>query len=232
MMKLFVLILVFMQFASQHDDYLQARKRMVKEQIVARGVKNQAVLKAMETIPRHLFVPADQAQYAYNDTPLSIGYGQTISQPYIVAFMTESMELKKTDKVLEIGTGSGYQAAILSKIVSQVYTIEILEPLGLSARKKLEELGYNNVTTKIGDGYFGWKEYAPFNAIIVTANVEAIPPELINQLAEGGKMIIPVGPSHGSQNLVLLEKKDGKTKQIKLIPVRFVPFTRSNAQNN
>ena len=227
MTKVFLIVLLFITLPFQTDEYAEARKKMVKEQIIARGVKDHAVIKAMETVPRHKFVPDDQVPFAYNDAPLPIGFDQTISQPFIVAFMTESLKLKKTDRVLEIGTGSGYQAAILSKIVNEVYTIEILEPLGLRARQVLEDLNYNNITTKIGDGYYGWKEYAPFDAIIVTANVEAIPPELIKQLAEGGRMIIPVGPSHGSQNLVLLEKKNGKTKQVKLIPVRFVPFTRS-----
>ncbi|MBN1118453.1 MAG: protein-L-isoaspartate(D-aspartate) O-methyltransferase [Bacteroidales bacterium] len=227
MTKVLLIVLLFITLPFQIDEYAEARKKMVKEQIIARGVKDHAVIKALETVPRHKFVPDAQVPFAYNDAPLPIGFDQTISQPFIVAFMTESLKLKKTDRVLEIGTGSGYQASILAQIVSEVYTIEILEPLGLRAKQVIEDLNYKNITIKIGDGYYGWKEHAPFDAIIVTANVEAIPPELLKQMAEGGRMIIPVGPSHGSQNLVLLEKKNGNTKQVKLIPVRFVPFTRS-----
>lgn len=208
------------------QDYTSERKKMIRDQIVARGINDLATIKAMEAVPRHEFVPPDMAPYAYSDGPLSIGYEQTISQPYIVAYMTSSLELKKNDTVLEIGTGSGYQAAVLAEIVSQVYTIEIVEPLGKEAIQRFKELGYKNIETRIGDGYHGWKEHAPYNAIIVTANAEEIPPELINQLAEGGKLIIPVGPQNYTQQLVLAEKKKGIIKKNYLLPVRFVPFTR------
>lgn len=210
----------------QTNEYSLERKRMIQNQIIARGVTDRATIQAMEIVPRHKFVPRDLKSYAYDDSPLSIGYGQTISQPFIVAYMTESLNLIKTDTVLEIGTGSGYQAAVLSMIVSQVYTVEIVKPLAEEAIERFKKLGYKNIATKIGDGYFGWKEHAPYDAIIVTANVEEIPPELNNQLAEDGRMIIPVGPQHYNQNLVLVEKKNGKIKQRNLLPVRFVPFTR------
>jgi protein-L-isoaspartate(D-aspartate) O-methyltransferase len=226
MIRIILLLLLILPVFLQSDEYTSERKKMIDEQIIARGITHRATIKAMEIVPRHKFVPAELEGYAYHDSPLSIGFGQTISQPYIVAFMTASLDPQESDTVLEIGTGSGYQAAVLSKIVSQVYTVEIVKPLALQAKERFVQLGYTNIKAKSGDGYHGWKEYAPYNAIIVTANVENIPPELINQLSEGGKLIIPVGSNEGNQNLVLLTKINGKIKKKVLLPVRFVPFTR------
>lgn len=209
------------------ENYSAQRELMVKTQLIPRYIVDSATLKAMRQVERHEFVPSLYKKYAYNDSPLPIGNDQTISQPYIVAFMTQELNLKPKHRVLEIGTGSGYQAAVLSTIVDSVYTIEIVEPLGIAAKKRLERLGYNNIVTKIGDGYHGWPEKAPFDAIMVTAAVKEIPQTLIDQLAEGGKMIIPVEPSKLNSNLVLLTKKNGKIKTKKRIPVAFVPFTRT-----
>jgi protein-L-isoaspartate(D-aspartate) O-methyltransferase len=221
-----VLILFFIICCNQEDKYAVARDKMIREQIIDRGITDKALIKAFYDVERHLFVPEDQAEYAYYDGPLSIGYGQTISQPYIVAYMTDALHIKTTDKVLEIGTGSGYQAAIIAKLAKQVYTIEIVEPLGLEAKERLKKLNFSNIEVKIGDGYAGWKEYAPFDKIIVTAAAPSIPEPLIEQLTEGGKLIIPVGAEHSTQQLVLLEKKQGKIKTTSLLPVRFVPFKR------
>ena len=204
--------------------FVQARKEMVETQIKRRGVKNKRVLEAMLKVERHKFVSQSVQKLAYNDYPLPIGEEQTISQPYIVALMTELLQLKGNEKVLEIGTGSGYQAAILAELAKEVYSIEILEPLANRAEKLLQELGYNNITVKCGDGYIGWKEYAPFDGIIVTCAPPYIPQPLIEQLAEGGKMVIPVGVHW--QELKLLEKINGKMKTTNIIPVRFVPMTR------
>jgi len=205
------------------DPFLKKRIEMVEKQIIARGVKNEKVIEAMKKVPRHLFVPEEYRHLAYTDGPLPIGYDQTISQPYIVAYMTEVLDLKENEKVLEIGTGSGYQAAILAEICKEVYTIEIIEDLANSAKKTLKELGYNNIYIKIGDGYKGWPEKAPFDAIIVTCSPTNIPKPLIEQLAENGRMIIPVGEWY-NQQLVLLRKKNGKMIKENLIPVRFVPM--------
>jgi len=199
---------------------------MVSQQIKRRGVSDIATLKALRSVKRHLFVPEAYRSRAYNDNPLPIGYGQTISQPYIVAYMTEIIEPKPQFKVLEIGTGSGYQAAVLAEIINTIHTIEIIEELGEAAAKRLKQLGYDNVELKIGDGYYGWEEKGPFDAIIVTAATEFIPPPLIQQLKEGGKMIIPVGSPFQVQMLMLVEKKNGKATTKSLFPVRFVPFTR------
>ena len=196
---------------------------MVRDQIRKRGVTDENVLKAMQKVERHRFVPLEYRAEAYEDHPLPIGDGQTISQPYIVAFMTEALELKPTDRVLEIGTGSGYQAAILAEICDSVYTIEIFESLALSAMKVLNELGYLNVVVKSGDGYQGWAEHAPYDGIIVTCAPENIPGKLEEQLAEGGRMIIPVGGTY-TQELILLEKKNGKIQKKNVLPVRFVPM--------
>lgn len=196
---------------------------MVQNQIVDRGISSEKVVDAFKNVKRHLFVPDDLQRRAYEDRPLPIGYNQTISQPYIVALMTEVLDLKESDKVLEIGTGSGYQAAILAEIVDEVYTIEIVEPLGKKARERLNELEYNNVEVKIGNGYKGWPEHAPFDAIIVTAAPTEIPEPLKEQLADGGKMIIPVGERF-AQELVLLQKSNGKLKRKSITPVRFVPM--------
>jgi protein-L-isoaspartate(D-aspartate) O-methyltransferase len=221
-----VIVLLLIAFTGfQIDDMHEARDRMVDEQIIARGIKDLPTINAMRKVQRHLFVPPELSAFAYRDHPLSIGYGQTISQPYIVAYMTDALALSPDDKVLEIGTGSGYQAAILAEIVAEVVTIEIVEPLALAAKNLLENLGYKNVTVIAGDGYKGYPERAPFDAIIVTAAPENIPPPLLEQLAEGGRMIIPVGPVQNTQYLVLAEKKKGKIQQKKMLPVRFVPFT-------
>jgi protein-L-isoaspartate(D-aspartate) O-methyltransferase len=205
------------------DPYSAARGSMVDNQIARRGVNDARVLEAMRLVPRHLFVPDSARAEAYDDRPLSIGEGQTISQPYIVALMTETLNLTGKERVLEIGTGSGYQAAVLSKLVADVYTIEILKPLGEQAQRTLADLGYKNVHVRIGDGYKGWPEAAPFDAIIVTAAPEHIPEPLKQQLKIGGRMIIPVGAF--VQDLILLTKTaDGFTKK-NLAPVRFVPMT-------
>ncbi len=180
----------------------------------------------MLKVPRHLFVPDYLANQAYLDSPLPIGYGQTISQPYIVAYMTSILEPEKTDKILEIGTGSGYQAAVLAEIVDSVFTVEIIDGLAEQAQQLLKLLGYGNVWVKSGDGFHGWKEHAPYDKIIVTAAPEEIPQPLTEQLKEGGKMIIPVGEKYGYQYLILVEKKKGKVLKKNMLPVRFVPFTR------
>lgn len=198
---------------------------MVAEQVERRGIKDPRVLAAMRKVPRHEFVPAAMKDDAYDDRPLPIGHGQTISQPYIVALMTEMLALSGDEKVLEIGTGSGFQAAVLGELAKEVYTIEIVEPLGISAARTLKRLGYGNVKTRIGDGYQGWREAAPFDAVIVTCAPEAVPPPLVEQLAENGRMIIPVGPEGKAQELILLRKHGGKLQRKEVLPVRFVPMT-------
>jgi protein-L-isoaspartate(D-aspartate) O-methyltransferase len=218
--------LLFLLFFMVSQDYTSQRQRMVSEQLEKRGITSTAVLNAMRQVPRHEFVPTEYQHLAYEDGPLPIGYNQTISQPYIVAYMTEKLNVNKHMKVLEIGTGSGYQAAILSLLADSVYTIEIVRPLGEQARKKLKDLGYNNVRVKIGDGFQGWKQYGPYDAIMVTAAPEKVPPPLIDQLKENGIMIAPIGPEGGMQYLRLLEKRNGKLIKTRLLPVRFVPFTR------
>jgi len=209
---------------NKEDVYRLQRKKMVADQIVARGVEDEKVLWAMRTVPRHKFVSEDLINSAYEDRPLPIGFGQTISQPYIVALMTQLLGVGEKDKVLEVGTGSGYQAAILSGIVKEVYTIEIFEELGTSAGKRLKDLGYHNVKVKVADGYYGWPEEAPFDAIIVTCAATHIPPPLIEQVKDGGIMCIPVGSVFWTQNLMLVEKKDGKITARSVLPVRFVPL--------
>jgi len=198
------------------------RDLMVKTQIEARGVSDKGVLDAMRKVERHKFVPGSHIASAYEDHPLPIGHGQTISQPYIVALMTELCELNGTEKVLEIGTGSGYQAAILSLLAGKVYSIEIVEPLGKSARQKLAELGYSNVQVRIGDGYRGWPEEAPFDVIILTASPPKIPQTLIEQMAEGGILVAPEGDF--SQELVKITKQNGKISRRTITYVRFVPM--------
>jgi protein-L-isoaspartate(D-aspartate) O-methyltransferase len=198
------------------------RHRMVEEQIRRRNIKDPRVLWAMETVPRHLFVRPDDFANAYDDTPLPIGLGQTISQPYIVALMTELLDLEPAHRVLEIGTGSGYQAAVLSLLVSEVFSIECIEPLGAEARERLESLGYDNVRVKIADGYAGWREAAPFDAVIVTAAPERIPDELVDQLVDGGRMAIPVGTNF--QELYRVVIRGGDTIEEKIANVRFVPM--------
>jgi protein-L-isoaspartate(D-aspartate) O-methyltransferase len=211
---------------AQEDPYKARREKMVRDQIWRRGVKDTAVLRAMRTVERHLYVPDQYVNSAYEDRPLPIGYGQTISQPYIVAYMTQVIEPKPGYKVLEVGTGSGYQAAVLAEIVKHVYTIEIICELATSAKERLGNLGYNNITVKCGDGYNGWAEFAPFDAIIVTAGAEDIPQPLIDQLKDGGLMVLPVGDPYMVQSLKLVKKDGGKTITQDLMLVRFVPLIR------
>jgi protein-L-isoaspartate(D-aspartate) O-methyltransferase len=231
-MPYFLLILtmnffIFSTFAASGPaDFTSLQKQMVKQQIIDRGIKDPRVIKAMEKVPRHLFVPEDHRACAYDDAPLCIGEGQTISQPYIVAFMTETLDLKAGDKILEIGTGSGYQAAILAEIVKEVYTIEIIEKLGKRAKATLTHLGYKNVHVKIGDGYKGWPEQAPFDAVIVTCAPEKIPPDLVSQLKEGGRMIIPVGTEVSVQKLIKVTKKNGRSEIQEERQVKFVPMVK------
>jgi protein-L-isoaspartate(D-aspartate) O-methyltransferase len=198
---------------------------MVEEQIRARGITNKTVLEAMRRVPRHEFVPTSYQRQAYEDYPLPIGHGQTISQPYIVAFMTELLDLKPGEKVLEIGTGSGYQAAVLAEITTNVFTIEIVEELGRRAEADLTRLGYKHVKVKTGDGYQGWPEHAPFDAIIVTCSPDHVPKPLIEQLKDGGRMVIPVGDVRTGQDLYLLEKQGNDLRRRAVLPVRFVPMT-------
>ncbi|MFH2066140.1 MAG: protein-L-isoaspartate(D-aspartate) O-methyltransferase [Pseudomonadota bacterium] len=207
----------------KEEEYTRLRHEMVKNQIESRGISHPRVLDALKTVPRHRFVPGKNRNLAYNDYPLPIGEEQTISQPYIVALMTEILNPDPEKNILEIGTGSGYQAAILAQLYKQVYTIEIIDILGRQSRKLLAELGYRNVQVKIGDGYQGWKEHSPFDAIIVTCAPSHIPEPLKEQLAEGGKMIIPVGKAD-DQRLILLVKEKGKIREKEVIPVRFVPM--------
>ncbi len=199
------------------------QQKMIEKQIMARGIKDPKVLNALKKVQRHLFVPDEYVSSAYNDSPLPIGYGQTISQPYIVAYMTEIINLKPSDRVLEIGTGSGYQAAVLAEIAKFVYTIEIIPQLGERAEELLKKSGYTNIEVRIGDGYKGWPEQAPFDVIIVTCSPTHIPAPLEEQLAEGGRMIIPVGEKY-VQQLIYLVKKKGKLNRMKNLPVSFVPM--------
>lgn len=204
----------------------KARERMVTEQIVARDINDQAVIAAMRKVPRHLFVPKEYISEAYEDNPLPIGYGQTISQPYIVALMTETAEAGRGKKILEIGTGSGYQAAVLAELGAKVYTIEIVPELAESSAAVFRKTGYADIVSKYGDGYAGWPEFAPFDIIIVTAAPREIPGPLIDQLADNGKMVIPVGPPAAVQELILVEKNNGVIVRKRISFVRFVPFRR------
>lgn len=230
---LIVLVLVLGRVGCQQAEYSKdfdsARVSMVERQIIERGITDSRVIAAMKKVPRHLFVPENLRHYAYSDGPVPIGYGQTISQPYVVALMTEELRVNPTDKVLEVGTGSGYQAAVLAEIGCQVYTIEILEPLARSAEQRLKELGYTNVKVKVGDGYLGWPEYAPFDRVIVTCAPKEIPQPLIDQLADGGIMVIPVGPE-GFQYLYRVKKYGGIVETEKITPVSFVPLTGPHAK--
>jgi len=210
-------------------DFAAQRQRMVQQQLKAHGIKNERVLAAMAKVAREEFIPAGARVEAYEDGPLPIGYDQTISQPYIVAFMTDQLRPKRSDRVLEIGTGSGYQAAILAELVTEVYTIEIVEPLAKAAEATLQRLGYKNVHLKVGDGYKGWQEEAPFDAIIVTCAPDKVPQPLVDQLKDGGRMVIPVGERF-AQQLYLLEKKNGQLKESVTLPVRFVPMLRDAQQ--
>lgn len=209
--------------AGKADPTAAARERMVREQIEARGVTDARVLAAMRAVPRHELVPEELRGSAYEDRPLPIGYGQTISQPYVVAFMTQALELEPGDRVLEVGTGSGYQAAVLGELAKEVYTIEIVEPLAERAAADLARLGYKNVHVRAGDGYRGWPEHAPFDAIVVTAAPERVPQPLIDQLAVGGRLVLPVG--RFIQELVRITREETGLREERLLDVRFVPMT-------
>ncbi len=223
-------VLIFCMCGLSHsndvDYFFGLRESMVQGQIVRRGVNDAKVLDAMREVPRHLFVPKDKEEAAYQDHPLSIGHNQTISQPYIVGFMSEAIEPSAKDKILEIGTGSGYQAAVLSEIVNHVYSVEIVKPLADEATARLKSLGYENITVKCDDGFKGWVEHSPFDKIIVTAAPKDIPEKLVEQLKVGGKMIIPVGSI--TQELILITKTEDGIKQKSLLPVRFVPMITPN----
>ncbi len=212
-------------FAAEEDLYAEKRKAMVEKDLKGRGIKDMKVLDVMGRIPRHLFVPGSQRGKAYADHPLPIGEGQTISQPYVVALMSEALRVKPSDRVLEIGTGSGYQAAVLAEMVKEVYTIEIKKSLADGARATLKELGYGNVEVRFGDGYLGWEEKAPFDAIIITAAPDHIPPRLIAQLKEGGRLVLPLGSAGSYQTLTLVTKEKGKLDVQQIGSVVFVPMT-------
>ena len=220
-----IIILCAENVSAKKEVSMLAREKMVKEQIQRRGITDSRILDVMRKIERHLFVPENLKNLAYTDGPLPIGYNQTISQPYIVAFMTQAAGLAPENRVLEIGTGSGYQAAVLAEIVKEVYTIEIIEPLAENARLLLEGMGYQNIKVKYGDGYKGWQEHAPFDAIVVTAAPAQIPMELVNQLKEGGRMVVPIGGFY--QELYLITKTDTGFEKKALLPVRFVPMVHS-----
>lgn len=216
------------RFKEREDE----RNQLVEEAITAHGIKDSATIEAIRNVPRHLFVPEKQQKYAYENVPLPIGYGQTISQPFVVAYMTQALNLEAGEKVLEIGTGSGYQAAVLSELTPYVFTIEIVEELAKRTRTLLKQLGYKTIKTKIGDGYKGWKKHAPFDAIILTAAAEQIPEPLVQQLKPGGIMIMPVGRQNETQALVQITKnKEGDIETRQLLPVRFVPMTGDVQKN-
>jgi protein-L-isoaspartate(D-aspartate) O-methyltransferase len=233
--KVLISLLLLLATATVADDYMQARLQLIT--VIEQDVRDTSlyldkealdprVMTALARVPRHEFVPAAQRPYAYTNRPLPIGHGQTISQPYIVALMSDLIKPQANDRVLELGTGSGYQAAILAELTGQVFSIEIIEELGKQAAERLSRLGYDNITTRIGDGYYGWEEHAPFDAIVVTAAASHVPPPLIAQLKPGGRMVIPVGSHFLTQQLVLIEKEPGGqliTRQI--LPVKFVPLT-------
>jgi protein-L-isoaspartate(D-aspartate) O-methyltransferase len=210
--------------AQRSDGFVEARAAMVQKEVSGRGIRDPRVCAAMQEVPRHLFVPPDQRKFAYRDGALPIGNGQTITSPYVVAFMTEKLEPQASDKVLEIGTGSGYQASVLSRVVAEVYTIEIVEPLGRRATRTIQRLGYDNVHVKIGDGYLGWPEHAPFDKIIVTCSPEDVPRALVDQLKEGGRLVVPLGERF-QQTLYLFRKTGGQLQREKLESTFFVPMT-------
>ncbi len=223
---LFAVAIITGAVSSLAADYTARREAMVEATIEGRGITDAATLRAMKAVERHEFVTPGMEAQAYADRPLSIGYGQTISQPYIVAAMTEMLQVGEGDVVLEIGAGSGYQAAVLAEIVKHVYTIEIVPQLATLSTERMERLGYDNVTVKEGDGYFGWEDHAPFDGIIVTAAATHIPPPLVEQLKPGARMVIPVGPPMQVQHLMIVEKReDGTVSQRSVMPVRFVPLT-------
>jgi protein-L-isoaspartate(D-aspartate) O-methyltransferase len=222
---LLVMLVMGREVVRAEDSEVKLREAMVRNQLAAGGIKDPRVLETMMEVPRHEFVPASVRSFAYVDGPLPIGHGQTISQPFVVAFMTQALDLSKDDVVLEVGTGSGYQAAILGKLAKEVYSIEIVAPLAESAKAALAKLGFENVHVKAGDGYLGWPEKAPFDAIIVTCAPDHVPEPLVTQLKEGGRLVIPVGEEGAVQELVLLRKKDGQISREKMLDVRFVPRT-------
>lgn len=222
--SILIIVLVSLVAQCEQEKFQTARDRMVQMQIVARGVADTATLRAMRNVPRHEFVPREWIQRAYDDSPLPIGYDQTISQPYIVAFMTELIKPRRGQRVLEVGTGSGYQAAVLGEIVDSVFTIELIPELRETAAACLTKLGYRNVVTRQGDGYMGWAEHAPFDAILVTASAEEIPQPLVRQLKDGGIMVIPVGSVLGVQSLTVVRKKGNDVVTESVLPVRFVPL--------
>lgn len=207
-------------------DFAAQRQQMVRDQLEGREIYDRRVLEAMGKVPRHELVPEDQKRFAYLDRPLPIGFGQTISQPFIVALMTQSVDPQPGDKVLEVGTGSGYQAAVMAELCSQVFTIEIVEGLAERAAADLERLGYENITVRAGDGYAGWASQAPFDIIIITAAAEEIPQPLIDQLADGGRLIMPIGPVYAIQELTLIRRQGDELIRSQITPVRFVPLTR------
>ena len=221
---LFLSVLFLTTYPLAQDPYAEKRHAMVDHDLKERGIKDKRVLDVMAKVPRHLFVDQPLRNTAYEDHPLPIAEGQTISQPYVVALMTEALRLKPSDRVLEIGTGSGYQAAILAEIVKEVYTVEIRKSLAETATQRLKDLGYRNVKVKFGDGYFGWEEYAPFDAIIITASANHIPPSLIKQLKEGGRLILPLGSTVFYQTLTLVTKEKGDLNIEQMGPVIFVPM--------
>ena len=226
--KRILLVVVLASFGARchqsQETYQKARERMVEDQIVARGVQDTLTVRAMRTVPRHEFVPPEWRSEAYADHPLPIGYDQTISQPYIVAFMTELIRPSSNQRVLEVGTGSGYQAAVLAEIVDSVYTIELVPELAKSSADRLKRLGYRNVIVRQGDGYLGWSEHAPFDAILVTAAADEIPQPLIEQLRDGGVMVIPVGAERSVQELTVVTKRGKEILTQTVLPVRFVPL--------
>jgi protein-L-isoaspartate(D-aspartate) O-methyltransferase len=229
MKRMFLVVILFSLGAQCEQERSQAaRETMVQTQIVARGVKDTATLRAMRTVPRHEFVPPEWIQNAYDDSPLQIGYSQTISQPYIVAFMTELIEPRRGQRVLEVGTGSGYQAAVLAEIVDSVFTIELIPELAQTAAARLSQLGYRRVVVRQGDGYVGWPEHAPFDAILVTASADEIPQPLVGQLKEGGIMVIPVGSVMGIQSLTVVKRTASGAVAESVLPVRFVPLIHAH----
>jgi protein-L-isoaspartate(D-aspartate) O-methyltransferase len=221
-----LLLIPFAVYCQPKDTYQAERNRMVSSQIVARGISDAATLQAMRKVPRHIFVPVLYAKEAYSDRPLPIGYNQTISQPFIVAYMTQLVRPARGKVALEIGTGSGYQAAVLAEIVDKVYTIEIVPELARESAARLKVLGYENIIVRYGDGYKGWPEHAPFDIIIVTAAADHIPQPLKDQLAEGGRLVMPVGNPATVQELIVLTKRKGMITEQRLEPVRFVPLRR------
>ena len=227
-----IIITIFLSSGEEKQDtFSRKREEMVRSQLISRGISSKKVLDAFRKVPRHLFVPDEYKEVAYADRPLPLSHDQTISQPYIVAYMTEILDIQPGHKILEIGTGSGYQAAILHEMEAEVYSVEIIRPLSDKARSTLLSLGYDQIHLKTGDGYKGWSEFAPFHGVLVTCSPSEIPPPLIEQLGEGGKMIIPVGKAGYIQYLYLVQKINGKIKMENVMPVRFVPMKNEKRDN-